>query len=198
MSRTLYLFSSELERNAAGVNAVLSDCTGVGIVDAGIGTVRALEKHRPAQVVFVGTCGAYPESDLSVGNVLVADSAILASGDVVREWMRFPTLLPANIPTDRTLSARLMKAIGPVARRGVVACTLGVTEENELALLLNRRTAADAENLEAFAVLRAAADIPTAVVLGVTNVVRQGGGREWKQNFEQMMRQTCERIGIAG
>lgn len=196
MKRTLFLFSSNIEKDAVFANGdpegITTGITGVGLIDAGIGTTRIIEQQKPEQIIFMGTCGAYPDSMLAIGDVLVADEVMIGSGDIACGWMRFPKLLPDRLKCNRLLSHAIITRAGGYneshIHRGDVACTLGITEMDELAESLHEHDEADVENLEAFSVLRAAGDIPTAVVLGVTNIVGSRGGRDWAKNYKRMMR----------
>ena len=181
MSGILWLFSSSLERDAAfpqGVpGGLLTDTTGVGLVEAGIGSARAIDRHAPDGVIYVGTCGAFRHGGAAVGALAIPETVIILSGDAVRGEMRLPTLLSAREEADRALIERLRTAAGEVGYEGgTLACTFGITEESRLADLLEDASAARFENLEAFSVLRASGPIPCAVLLGITNIVGPGGG----------------------
>jgi len=192
--RLLYLFSSDIELHAAfpdGAPAGLPVAvTGVGLVDAAIGAVRAIERHRPAAVVFLGTCGAHRGSGLAIGDLVVASGASLGSGDVVGGRMRLPEILCSRLQTDEVLSGRftdVMASAGTSPCNAWVSCTLGITEDDDLAALLHEQEHAGVENLELFPVLRAAEDIPATALLGVTNIVGVGGGADWRANFRAEM-----------
>ncbi len=66
----------------------------------------------------------------------------------------------------------------------MVATTLGITTSDGLAERIAAHSAARFANLEAFAVVEAcaAAQVPCAVVLGVTNVVGSQGRGQWLAN----------------
>ncbi|MGE3801022.1 MAG: hypothetical protein AB7H80_08385 [Candidatus Kapaibacterium sp.] len=189
MSGTLWLFSSDLERNAAfpdGLpDGVTTAITGVGLVDAGIGTCKAILEQRPERLIFFGTCGAYPASGLKIGEIISATTLSLGSGDTSRGEMRIPGLLPAEVEVGAGELRELKNAR--------VVCTLGVTENDALALLLGRE--GDVENLELFSVARAAGDIPVTGLLGVTNIVGANGGREWRENYRSVMRSLVMYLG---
>lgn len=188
MSGRLWLFSSKIERDAAfpdGVPEGLhTGITGVGLVDAGVMTVELIRQFEPSQIVFLGTCGAYPGSGLKIGDMVAAAAVRLGSGDTVRGEMRIPKLLPAELIASPELTRNVVGSAD--VRSADVLCTLGVTERDDLAETL--ATAADVENLEVFSVLRAAGLLPVAAVLGVTNIVGEGGGKDWAANYRSMMR----------
>ncbi|HVZ38457.1 MAG TPA: hypothetical protein VHI13_04215 [Candidatus Kapabacteria bacterium] len=188
----MLLFSSDIERDAgfpSGLpDSIATGITGVGLVESAIGATRLIDRHAPSCLVFVGTCGAHAGSGIGVGDIVIATSIVLGSGDVARGEMRLPALLRSRLATDPALNARLAEGAGDLALRSAsVSCTLGITETEKLA----RELSADAatENMEAFAVARAAehASVPVAVLLGVTNIVGPGGGAGWAANYREMM-----------
>ncbi|MDB5035535.1 MAG: hypothetical protein JWQ98_2776 [Chlorobi bacterium] len=197
----LYLFSSELERSAAFPDGppegIATAITGVGLIDAAAGTARAIDRKGASEIVFLGTCGAHRASGLEIGDIVLASDVSLGSGDVASGEMRVPSLMPSSIPADGRLTNLIAEGFagrGIGTRRGRISCTLGITETDRLADVLYGFDRSDAENMEAFAVLRAAADIPVAVALGVTNIVGAGGGKGWLANFRAMMRRVAEII----
>lgn len=192
MSGRLWLFSSNIERDAAFPDGLPSGLqigvTGVGLVDAGIATVELVRQFEPAEIVYVGTCGAYPGSGLNVGDVVAGGAVQLGSGDTTRNEMRIPKLLPSELKCSSELTARLAQEAE--FRKVRVVCTLGITEHDPLAETLSGL--GDVENLELFSVLRAAGGVPVAGILGVTNRVGAGGGKDWLANYKRLMR-----VGIA-
>jgi nucleoside phosphorylase len=191
MMRTLFLVSSDIERDAAFATGapddVLIGVTGVGPIDAAIGTVRAIEMYAPDAVVFLGTCGAHRESGLAIGDIVRATTIRLGSGDIARGEMRIPTLLPSELTCDGALALAVVEPLEVPVAEARVSCTLGVTESDELARTLAAFDGSQVENLEAFAVAHAARPLPVAVILGVTNFVGAGGGRDWLANYRALM-----------
>jgi nucleoside phosphorylase len=196
MTDVLVLFSSDLERDAAfpeGIpDGLITGITGVGLIDAAVGTTRLVIEHHPEAVIFAGTCGAHSKGGFAIEDVVIATEVRLGSGDVAQGAMRIPTLLPSNLTCDEELSKMVLSSAYSrgwerAVRRGTVSCTFGITETDELAASLFAHDRSDCENLEAFSVLRAAGSIPIAVVLGVTNMVGAGGGRDWNANYRKMM-----------
>ncbi len=198
MSGQLWLFSSNIERDAAFPDGLPSGLqigvTGVGLVDAGIATVELVRQFEPAEIIYFGTCGAYPGSGLHVGDVVAGGSVLLGSGDTLRNQMRIPKLLPSELKCSPELTARLAQG-SEEFRNARVVCTLGVTEHDPLAETLSGL--GDVENLELFSVLRAAGGVPVAGILGVTNRVGAGGGKDWLANYKTLMAEVVARVGIA-
>lgn len=207
MKRVLFLFSSELERDAAFPDGVptgaMIGTTGVGPIDAAIGAARAVADTEPDAVVFLGTCGAHRDSGLSIGDVIYATTIRLGSGDVARGEMRIPSLLPSELECDESLGRTIAAAIDATPQSRVtaarVSCTLGVTESDDLAAMLAAHDGSQVENLEAFSVAHAARPLPVAVILGVTNMVGSGGGRDWFANYRMLMNRLshCVPVGVA-
>lgn len=193
--KRLYLFSSDLELEAAlagNHRPADVDVAGVGLVDAAIGTTRALYRHAPDEIVFIGTAGAFQGRGVSVGELVIARRAVVLSGDVARGAMRLPSLLASSVNGDeefaRSILSRLSKS-GTSTSLRTIGSTLGVTEGADLSSTLNSWEGADVENLEAFGVMRACQDrVRCVVVLSITNVVGPGGGQGWRSNFVNGMR----------
>ena len=188
MSGRLWLFSSNIERDAAFPNGIPQGIrigvTGVGLVDAGIATVDYVRQAEPTEIVFFGTCGAYPGSGLNIGDLVAGGTVRLGSGDTERKEMRVPKLLPSELKCSPEVSQRLVSDTSYVSNVRVV-CTMGITENDALAETLS--SLGDVENLELFAVLRAAGRVPVAGLLGVTNRVGAGGGKDWLANYKTLM-----------
>jgi futalosine hydrolase len=150
---------------------------GIGLVEAAIGTGSRLRAGKPRAVVLIGTCGAYPETELSIGDVVVARSALLVEPGVVLGRAALPEAMIARV-----------NALGPItgelAARGArvvdVATTLAITTDDTLARELATR--GEVEHLEAFAVASACAKetVQFAAVFGVANRVGSRGRSEWR------------------
>jgi futalosine hydrolase len=153
---------------------------GVGLVEAALGTSRVLAGKRPDRVVLVGTVGAYPGSGLGPCDVVVAERVLLAapSGAIVEA-------MPRSVTADASPFADL--------RRAVVATTLAVTTDDDVARALEGATGAHVEHLEAFAVARGCAEagVPFSAVFGVANAVGSRGRAEWRKNHERAAAAAC-------
>jgi nucleoside phosphorylase len=171
---------------------------GVGAIDAAIGAAAAIAAARPERVIFVGTAGAYPRgrATAAIGTVAIARELCLASTATLRGDGYLPGPLATSAPTSPALGAALAaraRAKKPLPVLGV-ACPIAITRSATLGRHLAHATGAALENLEAFAVARAAAAVGVAAmtaVLGIANRVGPNGHREWRANHRAASRAAC-------
>jgi len=179
------------EARAAAREVVLS-AVGVGTVDAAVGAAGAIARANPARVIFVGTAGVYPRAArvLPVGAAALAGELRLVSTATLRGEAYHPAPLVAAADTTPALRARLARAGATVIVS--IACPLAITQSASLARRISA-TGAALENLEAFAVARAAAaaGVHFAAVLGVSNVVGPRAHLEWRANHLPASRAAC-------
>jgi futalosine hydrolase len=169
-----------IESQIAGVD-IMAAAVGIGLPAATVGTGMRIADLRPDGVVLVGTCGAYPESEIRLGDVVVARTVRLACGSVAGGNAEWPESMQSVLDADRAM-ARALVAEG--CRLADVATTLGITVDDATAERVARATGAGAEHLEAFGVVTAtsAAGVPCAVVLGVANQVGARAREQWRAN----------------
>jgi futalosine hydrolase len=208
MAETLVLSAWEpeiatLRRLARGVasDRLTLGTIGVGAVDAAVGAAAAIAAARPARVIFVGTAGAYPRgpATAAIGTVAIAGEACLASTAELRGDGYLPEPLVTRVPLSTELSGRLA-ACGPRRKPAPVlgvACPIAVTRSATLGRHLAHATGAALENMEAFAVGRAAAaaGVPSvAAVLGIANRVGPRGHQEWRAHHVAASRAACRLV----
>ena len=190
MSGRLYLFAAEMEQDAASPGGfarnIAYGCCGIGLVDAAIGAGELIRRHEPDEIAFLGSCGAYPDKSLVVGDIVMAASVRVGSGEIADGIVRIPTLQSSSMECVPLEGYAL-----PIVD---VVCTLGVTEDDALAQSLARL--GDVENMELFAVCRAAGSIPVSALLGVTNLVGAEGGMQWRRNYQRVMGAVGEVVGF--
>jgi len=167
---------------------------GVGLIEAAAGATRAIAEVRPRAVVFVGTAGLYRGAgiDARIGDAVVVRRLHLLSSAAARGEAYFPAPLPTSATTDARLRRGLARGL-PVAD---VACPLAITSSAAGARRARAATGCALENLEAFAVARAAASarVPFACVLGVSNVVGPDAHQEWRAHAEKAAASACAAI----
>jgi nucleoside phosphorylase len=159
---------------------------GVGLVEAGIGATRAIAEERPRAVIFVGTAGSYGED--AVGRVIVARRVKLVSTAAARAEGYLPSIMPAVLDTDAGLRRALRL---PAAD---VACPLAITSRAAAARRLAAHSGCAVENLELFAVGRAAQGLPFAAVLGISNRVGPRAHAEWRAHAATAAAAACQAV----
>ncbi|HVR64230.1 MAG TPA: phosphorylase [Polyangia bacterium] len=164
---------------------------GVGAVDAGIATARLLARARPRprRLLFVGTAGAYGATPAIDSAVVVARACLVSTAAV-----RGDGYLPAPVATELHADAALARGLALLAPGGATAaCPLAITRGAALARRIAAANGAAVENLELFAVGRAAAaaGVPFAAVVGVANRVGPRAHAEWKRHHESASAAAC-------
>jgi nucleoside phosphorylase len=159
----------------AGVQGALTRAIGIGLVEAAAGALQVLTELKPERVVLVGTAGAYPRAELSIGAIVVARAAQL----LVRGGEYAPSAMPQRAAGDASLADEIARSIGaPVVD---AASPLGITSTDVEA---SRVEGAAVEQLECFALFRAAEklSVPSAAILAVSNRVGADARAEWRQH----------------
>jgi nucleoside phosphorylase len=165
----------------AGGHALHARPVGIGLAASARGAALALRSFEPRAAVFVGTCGAYVDRGVAVGEVVVARRIRLVSTAVAEARGAFPAPMRTEIEGSGPLSQAL---VANGCRLVDVATTLAVTTDDALAARTAEVSTCEVEHLEAFAVAEACveAQVPFAVVLGVANMVGSSARDGWRQN----------------
>ena len=171
---------------------VVARAAGVGLVEAAIGAATAIAQAKPDAVMFVGTAGSYPgrRPDLALAGVVAARRLVLAADGVATGDAYLPPALPATQETTEALR-RIAAAAGLLMAD--VACPLAITSRPVPGGRRASAPSCDVENLEAFAVARAAAvgKLPFAAILGISNAVGPSAHRAWKRNATRAAAAAC-------
>ncbi len=180
-----------------GARRVKLAAVGIGAVDAAVGAARAIAAARPTRVLFVGTAGAYGgarrRAGLEIGSAAVVGEIACVSTAALRGEAYLPEPTAVRADTTPRLRAALAAAAGRAGVPRAVACPLAITRAAALGRRISAGTGADLENLEVFAVARAAAaaGVEFAAVLGVANRVGPGGHAEWRRHHRIASRAAC-------
>lgn len=197
---------TELARLLAGADVpaavragVACQPAGIGVVDAAVGASRALAELGPAELLFVGTAGSYGAQP-AIGRVVVGHTLHLVSTAQARGDGYLPPPLVQRAPTDAGIRRALLRAApAPSRTRAVavdVATPVAITTSPALARLHVRSSGAAVENLETFAVARAAAaaKVPFGVVLGISNRVGPRAHEQWRRHQDAAMRAVAATV----
>jgi len=183
-----------LRRLIDGTAGVRLEPVGIGAIDAAAGAARAIAAHRPERVLFVGTAGVYPSarSGLAIGAAVVPGEIHCVSTAALAGTGYLPPPQVVQATASEELAAALAEDAAELVT-AVVACPLAITRTAALARRIAAATGASLENLELFAVARAAAGAGAefAAVLGVANRVGPAAHREWLANHRRASRAAC-------
>jgi nucleoside phosphorylase len=180
---------SELRRllGSKAKSSTKIEACGVGLVEAATGAALAIAREQPDAVLFVGTAGRYKNRlpELTLGDALAAHELHLWSEQVTRGRAYFPAPLPATLKTTPALLRRAVALGLPAAS---VACPLGINTHPP-----RKAGSSDVENLEAFAVGRAAArqGLPFVAILGISNLVGPSAHAQWKKHARAAAAAAC-------
>jgi futalosine hydrolase len=206
VTRTLIVSAFEpeiapLRRLVRGLRGIVLEPVGIGAIDAAVGAAGAIARARPARVLFVGAAGFYgreKEARQVIGTAVVAGGLLCMSTAALKGEAYLPGPMVVQVPTSRSLQTALGggRAGEPRDLPRDVACPLGITRSAALGRRIAEATGATLENLEAFAVARAAAaaGVPFAAVLGIANRVGPTGHDEWQRHHRAASRAACELI----
>lgn len=169
---------------------------GVGLVEAAIGASRLIAEHSPDAILFIGTAGVYPKfaAAFELGTAIIVDKIALLPEILPGRHAYLPAVLPKAAKSSAALVRALRKATA--LPRADVACPLAITASAKAAVTAGKLSGCALENLEAFAVARAAAiaGIPFAAVLGIANNVGPAGHREWKRHATKAATAACQAV----
>ncbi len=167
----LILVPTDIEAKPLIEAGLRVDIVGVGPVEAAIGAMEALSK-RPSSVAFlVGLAGAYPDTDLLCGQLVLATEEHFADLGVCYPLTEGPLCGPFPVPTFCDLKKPFLEKIifllqeagfdpevGPLV---TVSC---VTRDYQRARRFRLRYDALAENMEGFAVARVAQKLGVTLI----------------------------------
>jgi futalosine hydrolase len=152
---------------------------GVGVVAAAWALGALLASGEVRQLIMVGSAGAFPDTDLDVGDVAIASSEILAelgvcAGRGVGDASALNlTGLDQTLLLDEKLAQDMLQAAEGSfrARKGSFLSVVGVSDSVEQAAARAMRFRPLVENMEGYALALAGqrAGIPVAEVRGVSN-----------------------------
>jgi purine-nucleoside phosphorylase len=175
---------------------VVLGCVGVGMIEAGVAAERLIDEHQPSAVLLVGTAGVYPgqSTELALDGVAIAGRIRLLPQILPGNHAYLPAIVPTEARSTPALATALRKATDlPCAD---VACPLGITATARAARSAAELSGCALENLEAFAVARAAAaaKVPFAAILGIANHVGPSGHRQWESHAKQAAKNACQAV----
>lgn len=158
---------------------LVAAAVGIGPVAAAVGACRWLTRFQPRQVLLLGTAGVYPGCGLALGQAVQVAEAMQLDGACELGLARYPLL-----GAEEAVQAQAWPGEIPPVR---VGCLIGLTLDADLAQRIGHRRQLQLENMEAYAVGKAAQAFGASwsAVLGISNQVGPQGHEQWKQHRHQ-------------
>ena len=160
---------------------------GIGRTNAAVATTSAIHTEDPFDLVIsAGLAGSLPQTKLTIGDVVVADSCVYVEEGLITsdgfqdmEAMGFSLgdFSGNTVPVDATLLGRL-DAVGVTGSIATVATCSGTDEQ---ASLVAERTGCVCEAMEGAAVVHAAriAGLPASEIRVISNTTGNREAQKW-------------------
>ena len=164
---------------------------GIGRANAAAATTAAVLSDGPfTWVMSVGVAGALPESDLSIGDIVVANKCVYMEEGLITPngfqnmaemGLSLGNFTGNNVPVDAWMLNRLSN-VGLVAPIATVATCSGTDEH---AKLVQERTGCVCEAMEGAAVVHAANRVsaPAIELRSISNSTGNRDTQEWNLNL---------------
>jgi futalosine hydrolase len=174
--------------------------TGVGAVNAAHAATIAILRDQPAAIIVCGVGGAYPASDLHVGDVVSAEvecygdlGAAGPAGFLDMKALGFPVVESPRLYNDLPLQ------LFPTGRRAKFVTVSTCTGTDATARSIAARTGGAVENMEGAAVAHVAHlhGIPVGEVRGISNMVTDRDTSTWRLKDAAMAAQEATLAWIA-
>jgi nucleoside phosphorylase len=152
---------------------------GIGAIEAGIRLSEKLAREKYDKIIFLGTAGAYKNSDLVIGDLISANSTIFVSGTHLLGKAYFPELFKKEIQIESTYFDFPQKK---------VATVMEITKNDELAEKISLEYSLEVEHMEIFSLARVCErkNIEFSAYLGIANFVGKDSHKEWLENNEKV------------
>lgn len=174
--------------------------TGVGKAAAAMATALGVERYAPAAILMFGSAGAYPGSNLAIGDLLLADSeyfgdegssspqGFLDLNAMHLPLVRHPEPLFNAIPCNPDLTSRCEAPLAAFAGQagcrflhGRMVSVSTCTGTDAEAVAIAKRTQGLGENMEgaAAALVARQMGVPFAEVRAIANLVENRNPSRW-------------------
>ena len=176
MKNILMVSPTSFEIKAAKDISYKKVVLGVGPVSSAIKLTQLLERDLPSAVILFGVCGAYPDSGLSIGDVVIARKEIFV--DIARCFQdkeeQITVLTQKDVVFDLQEDIKLLFKDNlldiPIVNFATVCCS---TMYKDRAYRFKNNWDANVENMEGASVAKVCKlyNIPLLEIRGVSNIV---------------------------
>lgn len=203
MSKFLVLVPSALEAKILSDLPLELYLTGVGPVEAAISAYEIFFEKRPSLAFLTGFAGAYPKSDLEVGNVIVATCEKFV--DLGRKYETHLAPLPEHLSALNYCSLNhaytekliyLLEVNGFSPQVGPLATVCSASFDAKRAKFIERKFQVLAENMEGFGVALSAKKFKVYLleVRVISNLLKEPE-KKWRiEKASQVLREVWKCI----
>ena len=190
MNKFSVLVPSEYEARVLEDLDIDLNIIGVGIIKAALSSYEIFLKKKPKLAFLTGWAGAYPETDLDIGDIVIASEEIWV--DFGRKYPSHYTPLPEKLKICNSLKLDshyaekliyLLDLCGFNAVSGPIATVCASSYDVKRALFFKNKYEVLAENMEGFGVAMAAkkCKIPFLEIRIISNLL-ENPENEWNFN----------------
>lgn len=160
--------------------------TGVGAFDTMYNLQKVLIRFKNFRsIVFLGSAGAYPHSNLKIGEIVYSNSFTYREIGEFRKLIKVPKIINRNILTELEPHVEpLTKKFKEVVTNSTNYITL---EDIPLDECIDFYYDVGVENMEGFPIAYIASkfNLPFTAFYGVTNMVGSKGSDDWVRNWRE-------------
>lgn len=162
--------------------------TGIGLHDSLYSLQRYLMKNQDIKtVLFFGSAGAYPHSELKVGNIVYSYKFLSKDLAEIKNMCKVPEIMTRHILTQvdpRTADMAEKLGFKEVITNSMNYVTLVNLSSEEL---VNSLFDVGAENMEAFSLAYAASRLSVnfTAFYYITNIVGENGSKDWAIHWRE-------------
>jgi len=201
MKKLTVFVPSEFEAKALEGLDLDLNVIGFGPIEAALSSYEILLQKKPKVVFLTGWAGAYPDTDLNIGDVVIAIEEVFA--DFGRKYKTHYASFPesfkvcnrislSHIFTEKTVN--ILEECNFSVNVGVFATVCTATYDVERAYFIKEKYDAIAENMEGFGVAKACERLKIFLVEVriISNLLSQPE-KEWnKEKASQVLREVWE------
>jgi futalosine hydrolase len=192
-AHTFYCATNPIVRGKIGGEDILLAHGGIGQVNMAIHLTRLLNAHTPVAVFLCGCGGSYPDSNLHLGDLTLAESEFFADLGVATEE-KFIPLEQLDLPQDPQLSPVIQQSftlnpellnraqkILPDVISGPFVTVNCCSSHPGLSIELQQRSSGICENMEGAAAAQVCAEfaVPLLELRGISNPTGTRDSQQW-------------------
>lgn len=174
---------------------------GIGPIESALSAYEILFKKKPKTTFLTGWAGAYPETELNIGDITIATYEVLA--DFGRKYKTHYTNFPQNLKACNILelnnpfiekTIQLLENCGFYVNVGPLATVCSATYDSKRAYFIKTKYNVLAENMEGFGVAKACEKLGIFLVeIRIISNLLATPEREWDKNkANEVLREVWE------